>query len=1023
MGFEGCGVVFVQVDGLNCMYRCGLLLALMASCLALLTTIPSRVCAEEVHFSTRSWLVDRGLPDNFVNQVVQDKRGFLWVGTAAGLARFDSVSFKDYRDAQTSADFVSNIRDLAVTPDGSLLTVPASGGVVEWKDGNASVHPITSVLGDLTALDLYVEPGGAIWVGGDPGSLIRWANGVVTRFGLSDGINRRVNRISFATDSRGRTWVASGEFLGWHHEGKLVPIDQPMSEIGTALLVAPARTGGVWIASAERLLRLENDRAISRCEAPQWPAKRAGIQCLFEDSSGRLWIGTRREGLYIYETGELKKVALDARAIQSVIEDSEGNIWVATLGEGLCRLRPQSVTILNTRSGLLEDTSTSVCGDPSGALWCANRSGGLARYKDGVVQHFGAVPGGGWLFASRVAPDRQGNIWMGSNNGIYRLPSNRPEQLELMQPPMRGVHILHGSRAGDMWVTSSLGLGFFHEGVYQNVVSPAEGMSFRVDALAENSQGRIWIATSELHEVKRQIRFFEYSAGRLNEQLSSEEWASGPIHTLFFDHSDSLWIGAAGGLVLKRGSKFTRFTKAHGLPDDVVSQIQEDATGYLWIAGRQALFRVKISNLLEIADGKASRVEAALFGEDDGLQPVFAPSGGQPRTWETPDGRLWFTLYKGVIGVDPAAVIGPRASPPLYIDEVTLDQRAFPVVKSQLHIPPGVQQIKIRVAVLDFSHPEHVVLRYRLEGIDRGWVDADEDRTARYSHLPPGDFVLTIQAANQNGVWVEKETTLLIHVAAAWWQSRWFLVVAAVVVAAVIASAARVWAVRNLKVRLQRLEKEHALERERARIARNLHDELGGSLTQIGLLAERLKRHRNMEEIEKTLSLLIRRTQGLATDLESIVWTVSPQNNSWDRLAAFIARYARLFFNGTGIECRLEGAEVVPPLPLAIEVQHEVLAVCKEALNNVLKHSKATVVTLRLSIAAGVFELVIQDNGVGFEPTLKEHSERNGLTNMRTRSAELKGQLEIKSSPGTGASLRLLIPLSGGTEQSDGNII
>jgi len=157
----------------------------------------------------------------------------------------------------------------------------------------------------------------------------------------------------------------------------LIPIRQPVKEIGTAILIAPSPSGGLWVSSAERLMRLDNnDQATSICESPLWLGKRAGIQCLCEDSAGRLWIGTRRDGLYLYEEGELKKVGLESRAIQSIMEDREGNVWVATTGEGLCRLRPQSFTILNRKIGLLEDTSTSICGDSSGALWCANRSGG-----------------------------------------------------------------------------------------------------------------------------------------------------------------------------------------------------------------------------------------------------------------------------------------------------------------------------------------------------------------------------------------------------------------------------------------------------------------------------------------------------------------------------------------------------------------------------------------------------------------------------------------------------------------------
>ena len=709
------------------------------------------VGVQEERFSTRNWQVEQGLPDNFINQVAQDKLGYLWVGTAAGLARFDSVNFKEYRDPAISSDFGFNIRDMALAPDGAVLTLPASGGVMEWRDEKSAVHPITGVLEGATPLDLFVEPGGAVWVGAEPATLIRWEKGVVHRFGRSDGVARRVNRMTFAVDGHGRTWVAAGEFLGWYQEGRLVPLNQPMSEIGSAILVAPARSGGLWVSSVEHLLRLENEHAVPVCEAPLWPSKRAGVQCMFEDSRGRLWIGTRREGLFVFARGELKKVALDARLILSVMEDVEGNIWIGTAGEGLCRLRTLNLTILNMEAGLAVDTSSSVCEDATGAVWCANRSGGLVRYKDEVIQRFGAVASG-WIFASRVAPDDKNNIWLASTVGLYRFDVSRPDQLEPMNASMRGIHFLHGARDGKMWTASNLGLGFFRDGVYQSVGSRQESLPLRYDALAESKQGQIWVATSETQEAKHQIRIHEYVNDDLRERMAPGQWNYGPIHTLFFDHNDSLWIAAAGGLVLKQGDRLTHFSAAQGLPDDLVAQIEEDDAGYLWMAGRRSVFRVKIADLQAVADGKSSHVAVAVFGEDDGLHSAAAPGGGQPRSWRGHDGRLWFTLHKGVVGIDPAAIVAPRVSPPLYVEECMLDQQTLSVTKGRLEIPPGAQQLKIRLAVLEFAHPEHVALRYMLEGFDHEWSEVDRDRTIRYARLPPGDYRLLVQASNQSGV-------------------------------------------------------------------------------------------------------------------------------------------------------------------------------------------------------------------------------------------------------------------------------
>lgn len=965
---------------------------------------------QEQKYTIKSWTVEDGAPDNFVNQMVQDKRGYMWLGTAAGLARFDSVAFKEFRDTAISPDFGYNIRSISLTPEGTVLTLPASGGVVEWKAGRPSLHPLTTDLAGLTLLDLYVEPTGVIWIGAEPTSFIRWEKGKIEHFGQSEGIGRRVNRATFATDGRGRTWVATGEYFGYYQDGRLVPWKASAGALGTALLIAPARSGGVWVSSAERLIKVEHDRTLTMIEGSSWLGRRVGIQCLFEDSNGRLWIGTRRDGLHVYADGVLRKVALGTNLILSVMEDEDGNIWAGTAGEGLCRLRPMHYTILNTSTGLPSDLSSSVCEDASGAIWCANRAGGLVRYKDGMVQQFGGTSDAP-LFASRVAIDTKGVVWMGSNTNLFRLTTQVPERFEPVQPAVRGIHFLYGSRDGRMWVASNLGLGFFQDGVYQS----ASNLPYRFEALAESQQGRILIAATESIEARLRARVLEFVDGNLVERISPEQWHAGPIHSLLFDHTDTLWIAAAGGLVLKQGDRLVRFTKAQGLPDEFIDQILEDDAGCLWMAGRRALFRVKMEDLLAVADGRLDRVTAATYGEDDGLLDAAAPGVGQPRSWKGADGRLWFTLYRGIVGVNPTALTAPQKPPRMYIEEVTLDQQPHSATEPRLEIAPGVQKVRFRFAVLNFSHPRHVLLRYQLEGFDRDWNEAGDDRTARYAYLPAGNYRLVVQALDQNGAWAPQEVSMLLHVESAWWQSRWFLLVVIALSIAVVASAARIWSVRKYKVRLRRLEEEHALERERARIARNLHDELGGSLTQIGLLADRLRRHRNMEEIEKTLGSLVHRTQGLATDLESIVWTVSPQNNSWDRLAAFASRHARLFFEGTGIECRVEGTESVPALPLAVDAQHEVLAICKEAMNNTLKHSLASLFSLSFATTDHVVEIRIQDNGAGFEPSLKEHSERNGLHNMRSRAEEIGARIVIESSPGAGTLITLTVPICAST--------
>jgi signal transduction histidine kinase len=225
---------------------------------------------------------------------------------------------------------------------------------------------------------------------------------------------------------------------------------------------------------------------------------------------------------------------------------------------------------------------------------------------------------------------------------------------------------------------------------------------------------------------------------------------------------------------------------------------------------------------------------------------------------------------------------------------------------------------------------------------------------------------------------------------------------------ALTAWLARTIAQRRLQERLRRLEQAHALEKERARIARDLHDDLGSSLTEVGLLADRLVESAP-GDLAPQLSGLAWRTRRLATDLSGIVWTMNASNSSLDRLAHFFQRYADRLFRNTGTRCVTTGIESIPAVLLAPDLQHNLLAIVKESMNNILKHARATEARLELSYAEGIFQIRVSDNGVGFVVDQVEH-DGNGLRNMQVRVKEMKGTFKLTSVPGAGAAVLICVP-------------
>lgn len=950
-------------------------------------------------YVTRRWMVEDGLPDDTINRLVFDARGVMWLATPSGLARFDGRDFREFPLPRLRAIRAQNVRALAVSGD-TLLMLPATGGLIEWRQGAFAVHPATALLRKETLTDLHVAPDGALWLGTSTGTLIRWDRGRLERFGKADGITHRGNRFHFATDAEGRTWVAADDFLGYYRRGKLVRYPTGGD---TGLVLAAAHDGGVWLAGRDGLRKILHGRVTNVCRGRAWrPLRRAGLQVVAEAPDRTVWIGTRRQGLFRLVNGRPVPVALPYRIINAIASDRDGDLWIGTGGGGLFRLSRRRFTLLDASSGFGDDVSTGVCEDADGALWCANRSGGALRYAGGVVERIAPPRPGDSAYAICVCPDKAGNVWVGTSHGLYRVPIHDRVAAQTMWRSGPSVHVLFCAHDGALWVGTGDGkLYRFADGVLRPVGFPPGAPVGRIIALAEDSSGRIWLGADggQLWSWRRGVVRRALGPGGLGREISC----------LDCDGGDNLWIGTSDGLVLKSTHGLHVFTAKEGLPDTEIAQVLDDGAGRLWCGSRRGIFSVEKSDLLAVASGRAHQLRTTVLGADDGLYGASALTGGEPMAWRGRR-RLWFATRKGIIGFDPHELARSRPPPPLYLDRVRVDGRPVPT-GPRIAIGSGAHDIGFELLAPDYATPEAVRIRHQLVGFDRDWQETPVDRRVSYAGLPPGDYVFRAEASRVGEPWPARGTRIEVVVTPTWTQTAWFQAALVLAGAAAIGLIVRAWSHRRLRRRVERLEREQATERERARIARNLHDDLGSSLTQIGMLADRMRRHATDPTLRSKLALLAGRTRRAAGELESIVWTVNPGNNTWDRLAGFVRRFAQSYCHDAEIACEVTGAELVPATPLSPEVQHNILAVVKESLNNIVKHAGATKVQLTFRVEGSRLRLEIADNGGGFDVGAPGLADRNGLTNMRVRMAAAGGTVTVESHAGTGTVVRLDQPL------------
>ncbi|RYD63797.1 MAG: hypothetical protein EOP83_11245, partial [Verrucomicrobiaceae bacterium] len=507
---------------------------------------------------------------------------------------------------------------------------------------------------------------------------------------------------------------------------------------------------------------------------------------------------------------------------------------------------------------------------------------------------------------------------------------------------------------------------------------------------------------------------FRGKSGRfIRQQLPSHLEGAG-IRALVSDPDGTLWVGTGGGgLLIGRGGKFTLIDQELGLLDEVISQLQSDDHGALWFGTSRALFKVDKNELIQCAEGKTSTVTPVKFGAADGLPGFSAAANYQPSSWKTHDGRLLFVSRKGLVIADPSPQTHEKAATPpgplVHIEKLLVDNKATALDDTRL--PSAARKLEFLFTAPTFISPDKVRYRYRLTPFESEWNDAGTQRSATYSQLKPGHYRFEVMAANSDLVWSADPATIPLEVVPAWWETWWAKMLGLLSGATLLALAVRYWSHQRLKARLLELEATQRIDRERSRIARDLHDGLGASLTQIGMMAEELAEDISEPEEMKSYSVrLAGRVRGIARDLDAAVWTASPQNDTLAALSSYICQYAIEYFRDSPLRCRVNVEPDIPEQPLSPDARHHLFLTAKEVMNNALKHSGASHLDLDIRVDEGCFRLGFRDDGHGFCEGAETNG-RHGLQNIRQRVMELGGTVEIQSSA-HGTVIIVLVPLS-----------
>jgi ligand-binding sensor domain-containing protein/signal transduction histidine kinase len=932
--------------------------------------------------------------------------GYLWLGTLAGIARFDGAHFTVFDNGNTPQIKASYITAFLEDHLGNLWVGTQGGGLNLFRDGRFHSSPIPDLLRNDHIGALLQDLDGGLWIGTLRG-LAHFANDRLTIFSTGEGLpSNTVSALAVGRD--GTIWAGTDNGLVYFKDGRLnVYTTHDGLANNTVRTLCIDRDGSLWIGTPGGLNHLKDGRIDSF--GPKEGIPHVQIWSLCQDRDGSLWIGTFGSGLFRSSDGGFSHCAvregLPGDRVTAIYQDPEGDIWVSTDG-GLGQLHDPRFRVYTTQDGLVRDFTMAIYGDSSGKLWIGSVDGlsCLAAGKFSTYTSRDGVPGKN---IRSICQDSSGSVCLGTyGGGVTMSKEGRFATLTARDGlSSNDVSAVCQGHSGDLWVGTSSGLDLYRDGRF-TAYTTDDGLAINnIRALFEDREGSLWIGSQDagLSRLKD---------GRFTNWGTKDGLGSVIVTSFYEDHLGTLWIGTLdGGISRFKDGKFATVTAKDGLYDNVAFAIlpdAEDDSGDLWMSCNRGIYGVSFAELNDFADGRIRSVTSFTYGVSDGMLSRECNSAS-PAGWRTSDGRLWFPSTRGVVVIDPRA--RDLHPPRLAIEQATLDSTALPPSAS-IEIKPGQTDLQIQYTAISWGRPQQIRFKYQLEGLDRDWVDAGNRRTAYYTHLPPGHYIFKVIADNGEGVWNDQGATLGVNVFPPFYRAWWF---AALVGLAVLAMVALIYRYRVRRLKQATAAQEDfarqllaSQESERKRIAAELHDSLGQNLmivknwALLGLSQaddDRAARE-PLDEISAAVSQAI-------DEVREISHNLGPHQLERLGLTNALRQMIQRVDIASGIAFSAEIDELQGLLASQSEIS--LYRVVQESINNIVKHSEATQAKILIRRNAAELQVVIHDNGKGFTAAVLSTRRGFGLTGIAERVHLLGGKHEIESAVGEGTTISIVI--------------
>ena len=972
--------------------------------------------AQVSNITFEHYSIDQGMFESNIITLIQDKTGYLWFGTWDGIEKYDGYNFTTYKQEPDNPNSINS---------------PFVNTIYEDKERNLWI-------GTPRGLEKFNKTTGVFkhYKPNPPNKETEWNNNV----------------ISICEDKFGILWVGTVDGLYNFDEKseKFICIrnnDKNPESIGSNNInaILEDKAGSLWIGNSKGLDKfdIKTGTFIHYWYDPnnknEWT--NYWVNTLFEDKSGIIWLGTRK-GVVAFDQNArtfTPYIKEGQNSISSICEDEFGHLWIGSWDSGLYSFDKKTKKLTNylhndkNSGSLSSNIVTSICYDRSGTIWITTLGEGVNKINR-VKQPFKK-----YLFNNiyNIVKGNNDMLWIGTSTGWKKFNP----KTELIIPYSFGKDFLEEEdESGDLWLGKDSG-GIYKRDTKGHITNyyDSSGREFNkmVNCLYKTPDGIRWIGTKDGGVYKIAL-----NSNSLKKIL--QVGGGNFIADFYLDSSGLLWIGTIEeGLICYNPAKenivksyIANPTDSDCIKSNVVFSIVEDKAGSLYLGTNNGLGIYNLSTkkfkFLNENNGLPHNIIWLIMGDDHdncwlstrkGISKFntvtkqfqnYDVSYGLPENGfytfdgcKTKNGEMYFGAPNAVVRFHPDSIKNNPFIPPIEITSIRKFEEQVPIGK-EIDLSYKENFLSFEFIALSYVSPERNQYAYKMEGVDTGWVYSGTRRFASYPNLNPGEYVFRVKGSNNDGVWNEKGTAIAIIISAPWWEAWWFRIFVFVVLLTSVGGIIRYIEMKKINRKIEILEQERALERERTRISRDMHDEVGSSLSEIVILSELAKK--KPDEAEHHIKEISERAAEVIDNVSEIVWAMNPQNDKLDNLIAHTRRYAVKYLSLANMSCQFMVPEIIPANPLSAELTRNLFLVVKETLHNTVKHSCASEVTFTIDFLNQQLSIKIKDNGKGFSLD-KSTGLGNGLLNMRRRVEDIGGVIRIESTYGKGTQISFTVQI------------